>query len=95
MHRRFFKYSLRAVQNVEKRVILIIVTVNIIVFIFVQIFSIMPAKVTTLKQLAIEYGVCRNTFRKWIKPIEKQLKLTRQPLRAWQVKMIFEFLDMP
>lgn len=51
--------------------------------------------VKTQKQLAQEYGVCRNTFRKWIKPIEKRLRLTRRPLREWQVKMIYEFLDMP
>jgi len=51
--------------------------------------------VKTQKELAQEYGVCRNTFRKWLKPIEKQLKLTRRPLLAWQVKMIYEFLDEP
>lgn len=79
----------------EKHDILHADIVPVIMLIFVQIFSVMPAKVTTLKQLAIEYGVCRNTFRKWIKPIEKQLKLTRRPLREWQVKMIFEFLDRP
>lgn len=51
--------------------------------------------VKTQKELAMEYGVCRNTFRKWLKPIEKKLKLTRRPLLAWQVKMIYEFLDEP
>ena len=51
--------------------------------------------VKTQKELALEYGVCRNTFRKWLKPIEKKLKLTRRPLLAWQVKMIYEFLDEP
>jgi len=49
----------------------------------------------TQKELALEYGGCRNTFRKWLKPIEKKLKLTRRPLLAWQVKMIYEFLDEP
>ena len=49
----------------------------------------------TQKELAQEYGVCRNTFRRWLKPIEKKLKLTRRPLFAWQVKMIYEFLDEP
>lgn len=55
----------------------------------------MSKKVKTQKQLAEEYGVCQNTFRKWIKPIEKKLKLTRRPLREWQVNMIYEFLDKP
>jgi len=55
----------------------------------------MTKEVKTLKQLAKEYGVYRNTFRKWIKPIEDKLKLTRRPLQAWQVKMIYEFLDEP
>jgi hypothetical protein len=53
----------------------------------------MPGKVKTLTELAGEYGVCRNTFRKWINPIEKQLKLCRHSLLEWQVKMIYEFLD--
>lgn len=55
----------------------------------------MSKLIMTQKQLAIEYGVCRNTFRKWIKPIEKRLKLTRRPLREWQIRMIYEFLDKP
>jgi len=56
---------------------------------------IMNKTVKTQKEIATEYGVCRSTFRKWLKPIEKKLKLTRRPLLAWQVKMIYEFLDMP
>jgi len=52
-------------------------------------------EVKTQKQLAIEYGVCRNTFRKWLIPIEKKLNLTRKALRFWQVKMIYDFLDEP
>jgi hypothetical protein len=55
----------------------------------------MPAKVRRLKEIATEYGVCRNTFRTWLKPIEKELKLCRRSLLAWQVKMIYEFLDKP
>lgn len=55
----------------------------------------MSKEVKTQKQLALEYGVCRNTFRTWLKPIEKKLKLTRKSLREWQVKMIYEFLDEP
>jgi hypothetical protein len=55
-----------------------------------------PEKIVkTQKQLALEYGVCRNTFRAWLKPIEEKLKLTRRPLREWQVRMIYEFLDEP
>jgi len=57
--------------------------------------NMMTKLIKTQKQLAIEYGVCRNTFRKWIKPIEKKLKLTRRPLREWQIRMIYEFLDEP
>jgi transposase-like protein len=55
----------------------------------------MQKEVKSQKQLAIEYGVCRNTFRKWLIPIEKKLKLTRKALKFWQVKMIYEFLDAP
>lgn len=55
----------------------------------------MQKEVKTLKQLAIEYGVCYYTLRKWIKPIENKLKLTKRPLFAWQVEMIYEFLDKP
>jgi predicted transcriptional regulator len=55
----------------------------------------MPAKVRTLTEIASEYGVCRNTFRTWLKPIEKELRLCRRTLLAWQVKMIYEFLDAP
>ncbi|HBG70509.1 MAG: hypothetical protein A2W93_03580 [Bacteroidetes bacterium GWF2_43_63] len=55
----------------------------------------MSKVVKTKKELAQEYGICYNTFCKWIKPIEKKLKLTRRPLLAWQVKMIYEFLDEP
>jgi len=49
--------------------------------------------VKTQKEIATEYGVCRSTFRKWLKPIEKKLKLTRRPLMMFQVEMIYEFLD--
>jgi transposase-like protein len=55
----------------------------------------MPAKVKTFSELAKEYGVCRNTLRKWIQPIEKELKLSRRALREWQVKKIYVFLDEP
>ncbi|HBG69937.1 MAG: hypothetical protein A2W93_15085 [Bacteroidetes bacterium GWF2_43_63] len=51
--------------------------------------------VKTQKEIATEYGVCRSTFRKWLKPIEKKLKLTRRPLLMWQVEMIYAFLDKP
>ena len=55
----------------------------------------MPKPVKTLKEIAQEYGVCRNTLRTWIKSIEKKLKLSRRPLRKWQNNMIYEFLDYP
>ena len=57
--------------------------------------NIMPKEIKTQRQLAKEYGICRNTFRAWIKPIEKELKLTRKNLRPWQVKMIYDFLEKP
>ncbi|MBI5538938.1 MAG: hypothetical protein HY951_02695 [Bacteroidia bacterium] len=55
----------------------------------------MPAKVKTFSALATEYGICTNTLRKWIKPIEKELKLDRRALREWQVNLIYSFLDKP
>jgi hypothetical protein len=55
----------------------------------------MSKEVKTQKQIAKEYGICRNTFRDWIRPIEKKLKLTRKNLRVWQIKMIYDFLDKP
>lgn len=59
-------------------------------------FLFMSKVVKTQTQLEEEYGICHNTFRKWIKPIEKKLKLVkRRPLLAWQVEMIYEFLDKP
>jgi len=57
--------------------------------------EIMSKLVKTQKEIAKEYGVCRSTFRKWLKPIEKKLRLTRRPLLMWQVEMIYEFLDKP
>jgi len=56
----------------------------------------MPGKVKTLKQIAQEYGVHRNTLKKWIAPIEKSLKLVgRRILLEWQVEKIYAFLDRP
>jgi DNA-binding CsgD family transcriptional regulator len=56
----------------------------------------MPGKVKTLKQIAMEYGVHRNTLTKWIKPIEAKLKLgNRRILLEWQVQMIYKLLDSP
>ena len=57
----------------------------------------MQKEVKTLTQLAIEYRVCRKTFRKWIEPIKGNLKLIkgRRLLLSWQVEMIYEFLDKP
>jgi predicted transcriptional regulator len=56
----------------------------------------MSKAVKTQKQIEDEYGICHNTFRKWIKPIEKKLKLVkRRPLLALQVEIIYEFLDKP
>jgi transposase-like protein len=54
----------------------------------------MPGKVKTLKQIALEYGVYRNTLKKWITPIETNLKLgKRRILLEWQIDRICQFLD--
>ncbi len=56
----------------------------------------MPGPVKTLQQIADEYGVHRNTIRKWIKPIRSYLQLTsRRSLLPWQVELIYDFLDYP
>ncbi|HBG69194.1 MAG: hypothetical protein A2W93_07650 [Bacteroidetes bacterium GWF2_43_63] len=62
---------------------------------YTEKIEIMKKLVKTQKEIATEYGVCRSTFRKWLKPIENKLKLSRRPLLAWQVAMIYEFLDKP
>ena len=62
---------------------------------YTEKIEIMNKLVKTQKEIATEYGVCRSTFRKWLKPIEKKLKLTRRPLLMWQVEMIYAFLDKP
>jgi transposase-like protein len=56
----------------------------------------MPGKVKTLKQIAQEYGVHRNTLKKWIAPIEEYLNLGgRRILLKWQVEKIYDLLDRP
>jgi hypothetical protein len=56
----------------------------------------MPGKVKTLKQIALKYGVPRNTLKKWITPIETNLKLgKRRILLEWQIAGIYQFLDKP
>jgi hypothetical protein len=56
----------------------------------------MPGKVKTLKQVALEYGVHRNTLKKLISPIASSLKLgKRRTLLVWQVEKIYQFLDKP
>jgi hypothetical protein len=56
----------------------------------------MPGKVKTLKQVALEYGVHRNTLKKLISPIVSSLKLgKRRTLLVWQVEKIYQFLDKP
>jgi DNA-binding CsgD family transcriptional regulator len=56
----------------------------------------MPEKVKTLKQISEEYGVHRNTLKKWISPIQSKLKLgNRRILLGWQVDLIYDLLDKP
>ncbi len=54
----------------------------------------MIAKVKTFSQIADEYGIHTKTLRIWIKPIRKQLQINgRRLLLAWQVQMIYDFLN--
>jgi DNA invertase Pin-like site-specific DNA recombinase len=55
----------------------------------------MPEKVKTISQIAIEYGIHRSTLYKWLNPIKLKLKLNGRSLRAWQINLIYDFLDKP
>ncbi len=56
----------------------------------------MPAKVRTFKEIAIEYGVNRNTLTIWLKPISKALMhIKGKRLLSWQIHLIYNFLDSP
>lgn len=57
----------------------------------------MPGTVKTLSQIAMEYGVHRNTLRKWIAPIKDKLQLQKNKrlLLQWQIELIYDFLDYP
>jgi hypothetical protein len=51
----------------------------------------------SLTQLAAEFKVHRNTMKRWLKPILKDLNLSskRKLLLPWQVEMIYKLLDNP
>ena len=50
-------------------------------------------KPETLTSMAAKYKVTYETFRKWIKPIEKQINFSpRRTFTPAEVKMIIEFL---
>ena len=54
----------------------------------------MDKTVKTFSQIADEYGIHTKTLRIWIKPIRKQLQINgRRLLLAWQVQMIYDFLN--
>ncbi len=50
----------------------------------------------TLKEMCVLYGVCRFTFRKWLKPFENQIG-EKQGIyfSINQVKIIFDKLGYP
>jgi len=53
-------------------------------------------KVKSLTQIANEYNIHRNTLKKWLKPIMKELRINKQRLlKPWQVELIYNFLDKP
>jgi hypothetical protein len=50
----------------------------------------------TLKELCALYGVCRLTFRKWLKPFEKEIGVRNgMYYSVLQVKVIFNKLGYP
>ena len=54
----------------------------------------MNKKVKTFSEIADEYGIHSKTLRVWIKPIKDNLNINgRKLLLAWQVDMIYEFLN--
>ena len=54
----------------------------------------MNKKVKTFSEIADEYGIHPKTLRIWIKPIKNNLNNNgRKLLLAWQVEMIYEFLN--
>lgn len=56
----------------------------------------MPGKVKYMSEVANEYGVHPHTLKNWLKPIWNSLKIQgRRSLLAWQIKMIYDFLDSP
>jgi len=52
----------------------------------------------SIKELIKLYGVSRNTFMKWIRPIGHKLRYKeekRRILTPREVQFIFDFLDFP
>ncbi|HVD99539.1 MAG TPA: hypothetical protein VNB90_15125 [Cytophagaceae bacterium] len=55
-----------------------------------------PLKNYTMKELLIIYGVSRNTFKKWLKPLKKLLgNRDGYYYSILQIKIIFSALQLP
>jgi len=54
-------------------------------------------KPETINSLALKYGVCRATLKKWLKPFEAELNLQpgQRTLQPVQVALIYSKLDPP
>jgi hypothetical protein len=58
--------------------------------------SFIQLKPYTLKELCALYGVCRLTFRKWLKPFEKEIGVRHGMYYSiLQVRVIFDKLGYP
>jgi len=55
-----------------------------------------PLKPYTMKELAMLYGVCKRTFKKWLTPYEKEIgDHNGRFLTIAQVKVVFNKLGLP
>lgn len=56
----------------------------------------LPLKPYTMKELALLYGVCKRTFKKWLQPYEREIgNHNGRFLTIVQVKIIFSKLGLP
>jgi len=55
-----------------------------------------PIKPYSLKELAALYNVSKNTFKKWLEPVNRQIgKRVGYYYNIHQVKIIFKHLGIP